>query len=90
MSWIKSIDVGTLLGCQVVLTLVYGIVFFCMRRLYPNLRGAGSVALAFFAATIANVLLLLSDSIPIFVSVAISHALLLCIRPLLYRRPSLF
>jgi diguanylate cyclase (GGDEF)-like protein len=84
MSLIKSIDVGTLLGCQVVLTLVYGIVFFCMKRLYPNLRGAGSVALAFFVATIANALLLLSDSIPLFASIAISHSLLLSACVLFY------
>ena len=78
MSFISSVDVGTLLGCQIVLTLVYAIVFCCMKVIYPYLRGAGSVTLAFFAATIANVLLLLSGSIPAFLSVVVAHCLLLC------------
>jgi diguanylate cyclase (GGDEF)-like protein len=84
MSFIASIDVGTLLGCQIVLTLVYSIVFFCMKRIYPYLRGAGSVALAFFAATISNILLLLSGSIPAFLSIVVSHCLLLSAFVLFY------
>jgi diguanylate cyclase (GGDEF)-like protein len=84
MSLITSVDVGTLLGCQIVLTLVYAIVFCCMKGFYPYLRGAGSVALAFFAATIANVLLLLSGSIPAFLSIVVSHCLLLSAFVLFY------
>jgi diguanylate cyclase (GGDEF)-like protein len=84
MSFIASVDVGTLLGCQIALTLIYAIVFFCMKRIYPYLRGAGSVALAFLAATIANVLLLLSGSIPAFVSIVVSHCLLLSAFVLFY------
>src|ERR1700732_2341499 len=84
MSFIASIDVGTLLGCQIVLTLVYAIVFFCMKSIYPYLRGAGSVALAFFAATISNILLLLSDSIPAFFSIGLAHCLLLSAFVLFY------
>jgi diguanylate cyclase (GGDEF)-like protein len=84
MSFISSVDVGTLLGCQIVLTLVYAIVFCCMKVIYPHLRGAGPVTLAFFAATIANVLLLLSGSIPAFLSVVIAHCLLLCAFVLFY------
>ena len=84
MSFIASIDVRTLLGCQIVLTLVYAIVFCCMKYIYPYLRGAGSVALAFFAATIANILLLLSGSIPAFLSVVVSHCLLLSAFVLFY------
>ncbi len=77
MSFITSGDVGTLLGCQIALTLVYAIVFCFMKGYYPYLRGAGSIALGFFVATAANVLLLLSDSIPIFLSIVVSHTLLL-------------
>ncbi|MBB5342947.1 GGDEF domain-containing protein [Tunturibacter empetritectus] len=84
MSFIASIDVGTLLGCQIVLTLVYAIVFFCMKSIYPYLRGAGSVALAFFAATISNILLLLSGSIPAFFSIGLAHCLLLSAFVLFY------
>jgi diguanylate cyclase (GGDEF)-like protein len=84
MSFIASIDVGTLLGCQIVLTLVYAIVFCCMKYIYPHLRGAGSVALAFFAATVANVLLVLSGSIPAFLSIVVSHCLLLSAFVLFY------
>jgi diguanylate cyclase (GGDEF)-like protein len=84
MSLITSVDVGTLLGCQIVLTLVYAIVFCCMKGFYPYLRGAGSVALAFFVATIANILLLLSGSIPAFVSIVVSHCLLLSAFVLFY------
>jgi len=84
MSFIASIDVGTLLGCQIVLTLVYAIVFCCMKYFYNYLRGAGSVALAFLAATIANILLLLSGSVPAFVAIAISHCLLLSAFALFY------
>jgi diguanylate cyclase (GGDEF)-like protein len=84
MSFIASIDVGTLLGCQIVLTLIYAIVFCCMKVFYPYLRGAGSVALAFFIATIANVLLLLSGSLPDFLSIVVSHCLLLSAFVLFY------
>jgi len=84
MSIISSVDVGTLLGCQVVLTLVYAIVFSCMKISYPYLRGAGAVALAFFLATIANVLLLASDSVPVFLSIVLSHCLLLSAFVLFY------
>src|SRR6267378_42609 len=36
MSFIASVDVGTLLGCQIVLTLVYAIVFCCMNIFYTG------------------------------------------------------
>ena len=84
MSLIASVDVGTLLGCQIVLTLIYAIVFCCMKVFYPYLRGAGSVALAFFVATIANVLLLLSGSLPDFFSIVVSHCFLLSAFVLFY------
>jgi diguanylate cyclase (GGDEF)-like protein len=84
MSFIASIDDNTLLGCQIALTLIYTIVFCCMKRIYPHLRGAGSVAIAFFVATIANVLLVLSGYLPAFVSIAVSHALLLSAFVLFY------
>jgi diguanylate cyclase (GGDEF)-like protein len=84
MSFISSVDVGTLLGCQIVLTLVYAIVFCCMKVIYPHLRGAGSVTLAFLATTIANILLLLSGSIPPVLSVVLSHCLLLSAFVLFY------
>src|SRR6267154_2695928 len=84
MSLIASVDIGTLLGCQIVLTLIYAIVFCSMKIIYPYLRGAGSVAFAFFLATIGNVLLLFSGSIPNFPSIAISHCLLLSAFVLFY------
>ena len=43
MSFLTSVDVGTLLGCQIALTLVYAIVFCCMKGMYPYLRGTGQV-----------------------------------------------
>jgi diguanylate cyclase (GGDEF)-like protein len=84
MSFIASVDVGTLLGCQIVLTLVYAIVFCCMKIIYPYLRGASSVALAFLAATLANILLELSGSIPPLLSIAVGHCLLLSAFVLFY------
>ncbi|HEX3373324.1 MAG TPA: GGDEF domain-containing protein [Edaphobacter sp.] len=84
MSLIASVDVGTLLGCQIVLTLIYAIVFCSMKINYPYLRGAGSVASAFFLATIANILLLLSGSLPLFASIVVSHCLLLSAFVLFY------
>jgi diguanylate cyclase (GGDEF)-like protein len=84
MSFISSIDVGTLIGCQVGLNLIYAIVFCCMKVMYPYLRGAGSVALAFLAATIGNILLLFSGSIPAFTSIVLSHCLLLSAFVLFY------
>ncbi|MGD0444763.1 MAG: GGDEF domain-containing protein [Edaphobacter sp.] len=84
MHLIASVDIDTLLGCQIVLTLIYAIVFCCMKSAYPYVRGAGSVALAFFAATAANILLLLSGSIPAFVSIVVSHCLLLSAFVLFY------
>lgn len=84
MSFITSVDVHTLLGCQIALTLVYAIVFCCMKRMYPDLRGTGQVALAFFIATAANILLLFSGSIPPFFSIVVSHCLLLSAFVLFY------
>jgi diguanylate cyclase (GGDEF)-like protein len=84
MSLIASVDIGTLLGCQIVLTLIYAIVFCSMKIMYPYLRGAGSVAFAFFLATIANLLLILSGSIPNFLSIVVSHCLLLSAFVLFY------
>jgi diguanylate cyclase (GGDEF)-like protein len=84
MSLIASVDIGTLLGCQIVLTLIYAIVFCSMKIMYPHLRGAGSVAFAFFLATIANLLLILSGSIPNFLSIVVSHCLLLSAFVLFY------
>src|SRR3984893_9998615 len=84
MSFIASVDVGTLLGCQIVLTLIYAIVFCSMKINYPYLRGAGSVACAFFLATIANLLLLFSGSLPNFLSIVVSHCLLLSAFVLFY------
>jgi diguanylate cyclase (GGDEF)-like protein len=84
MSFIASVDVGTLLGCQIVLTLIYAVVFCSMKIIYPYLRGAGSVAFAFFLATIANLLLVLSGSIPNFLSIVVSHCLLLSAFVLFY------
>jgi diguanylate cyclase (GGDEF)-like protein len=84
MSLIASVDVGTLLGCQIVLTLIYAIVFCAMKIIYPYLRGAGSVAFAFFLATIGNLLLVFSGSIPNFLSIAVSHCLLLSAFVLFY------
>ncbi len=84
MALIASVDIDTLLGCQIVLTLVYAIVFCCMKTFYPYLRGAGSVAFAFSVATIANLLLLFSGSLPIFLSITVSHCLLLSAFVLFY------
>jgi diguanylate cyclase (GGDEF)-like protein len=84
MSFIASVDVGTLLGCQIVLTLVYALVFCCMKVFYPYLRGAGSVAYAFFLATIGSVLLLLSGSIPNILSIGVAHCFLLSAFVLFY------
>src|SRR3984893_1938489 len=84
MSLIASVDIATLLGCQIALTLVYALVFCSMKIIYPYLRGAGSVALAFFLATIGNVLLLFSGSIPNFLSIVVSHCLLLSAFALFY------
>jgi diguanylate cyclase (GGDEF)-like protein len=55
-----------------------------MKTFYPYLRGAGSVATAFFLATIGNLLLLFSGSLPIFLSIAVSHCLLLSAFVLFY------
>ena len=84
MSFIASVDTGTLLGCQIALTLVYAMVFCAMKIIYPYLRGAGSVALAFFVATIADILLLRSGSISNFLAIAVSHCLFLSAFVLFY------
>lgn len=84
MSFIASADINTLLGCQILLSLVYAVVFYCMKHLYPYLRGAGSVSVAFFVATIADSLLLLTGYIPAFFSIAVAHCLLFSAFALFY------
>ncbi|MCU1226667.1 MAG: hypothetical protein JWQ42_4760 [Edaphobacter sp.] len=65
-SWV---DNRTLLACQALLTAIFAVVFFSMKRMYPYLRGAGSFALAFTARSIGSLLFLVSISVPYAVSV---------------------
>jgi len=63
------VDNRTLLACQALLTAIFAVVFFSMKRMYPHLRGAGSFALAFLARCIGSILFLISMSLPNAVSV---------------------
>ena len=47
MALLPWMDTRTLLACYCLIAFVFSIVLAGMRRLYPHLRGVGSIALGF-------------------------------------------
>ncbi len=85
MTLISWFDNRTLLACQTLLAIIFTIVFFGVRRTYPELRGVLSVALSFLFG-IPGVFLLCSRPILTgFASTVIAVSFIFAAFTLLYR-----
>ncbi len=77
MSLLAWFDNRTLLGCQVMLAIVFFGVFLAMQRAYPSVRGLRTASTAFFLGFLGILAVFLRGSIPDFISIVISNLLLL-------------
>src|SRR5258708_1919391 len=84
MSLLSWFDNRTLLACQMLLAMVFPLVFFGVRRIYPDLRGVASVALSFLFGIPATFLLSSSGVLPYFVSTVIATCFIFTSFTLLY------
>ncbi|HEV2618462.1 MAG TPA: GGDEF domain-containing protein, partial [Acidobacteriaceae bacterium] len=64
-SWL---DGGTLIACDFMLAIAFALVFFGMRRSYPNLRGMNSIGISFLVFVFGIFLAVSATPIPWFVS----------------------
>jgi diguanylate cyclase (GGDEF)-like protein len=72
------LDSHTVLACQLLLAVVFSVVFFCMMRAYPQLRGLGSIATGFLFSAPGVLLIALRGSISDVASIVLANALILC------------
>jgi diguanylate cyclase (GGDEF)-like protein len=85
MPLIARFDIRTLLACQLLVALVFSLVFLAMKLAYRKLNGVGSLALAFLVATPGVLLVASRGEVPYFASVVLANALLLSSFLLMYR-----
>jgi diguanylate cyclase (GGDEF)-like protein len=69
-SWL---DNRTLIACDLMLALAFAIVFFGMKRTYPNLRGINTIAISFLLFVPGTTLVVARGSIPYFLSVTVAN-----------------
>jgi diguanylate cyclase (GGDEF)-like protein len=81
-SWL---DGGTLIACDLMLAVAFAIVFFGMRRSYPNLRGMNSIGISFLMFVSGIFLAVTSTPIPWFVSGAVAICCIFASFVFLYR-----
>ena len=84
------VDNRTLVCCNLLITFIYALTFLGVKRIHPNLRGAGSIALGFACAFVGAFLIAGRDVIPLFVSVVVAHTFLLLSAISFYRGLLLF
>ncbi len=81
-SWL---DNRTLIACDFMLAVAFAIVFFGMKRTYPNLRGINTIAVSFLLCVPGTFLIVSRGSIPYFVSVVIANMFIFGSFVFLYR-----
>jgi diguanylate cyclase (GGDEF)-like protein len=69
-SWL---DNRTLIACDFMVALAFAIVFFGMKRTYPNLRGINTIAISFLLFVPGTTLVAARGAIPYFLSVTIAN-----------------
>jgi diguanylate cyclase (GGDEF)-like protein len=82
LSWF---DNRTLIACEFMLAVLFTVVFFGLRRIYPNLRGVSSIAFSFLFGVPGSVLLASRGTVSYFASVMVANAFVLGSFILLYR-----
>jgi len=81
-SWL---DNRTLIACDFMLAIAFAIVFFGMKRTYPNLQGINTIAISFLLCIPGTYLIASRGSIPYFLSVSIANCLIFGSFVFLYR-----
>jgi diguanylate cyclase (GGDEF)-like protein len=69
-SWL---DNRTLIACDLMLAAAFSVVFFSMKRTYPNLRGINTIAISFLLCVPGTFLIASRGSIPYFISVVLAN-----------------
>lgn len=85
MSLFSWIDNRTLIGCQILMTSVFSLVFLGMKWMHPRLRGARTFSLAFALGVVACCLFIGRGSIPDLFSIVVANCLVLAGFALFYR-----
>lgn len=81
----SSLDNRTLIACDFMLAVAFSIVFFGMKRAYPNLRGINTIAISFLLCVPGTFLIAERDSIPYFISVVVANIFIFGSFVFLYR-----
>ena len=82
LSWF---DNRTLIACDFMLAVAFAVVFFTMKRSYPNLRGINTIAISFLLGVPGTFLIASRGSIPEFLSVTVAHCFVFGSFVFLYR-----
>ena len=82
LSWF---DNRTLIACDFMLSTAFAIVFFGMKRSYPNLRGINTIAISFLLGIPGTFLLASRGTVPFFLSVTIANCFIFGAFVFLYR-----
>ncbi|HWZ50848.1 MAG TPA: GGDEF domain-containing protein, partial [Granulicella sp.] len=85
MPLLAWLDIRTLVACQCLLLSVFAVMLLGMRRLYPQLRGVGSIALGFALAAPATLLLATRNVVPHLLSVVGGNEFVIISYLFLYR-----
>jgi diguanylate cyclase (GGDEF)-like protein len=82
LSWF---DNRTLIFCDFLLAAAFAVVFFGMKKTYPNLRGINTIAISFLLGVPGTFLLGSRGYIPYFLSVVVANCFILASFVYLYR-----
>jgi diguanylate cyclase (GGDEF)-like protein len=81
-SWL---DNRTLIACDFMLAVAFAVVFFCLKRTYPILRGINTIGISFLLGVPGTFLLASRGYIPFFLSVTVANSFIFGSFIFLYR-----
>ncbi len=84
-SFLSWIDNRTILGCVIILTFTFALVFQGLRRMHPDMRGSQDFSLAYFFGLIGCLLLISRGSIPNVLSIVAGNTFLFLCFAFVYR-----
>ena len=82
LSWF---DNRTLVACDFMLAVAFAVVFFSMKRSYPNLRGINTIGISFLLGVPGTFLIASRGSLPNFLSITVAHCFVFGSFVFLYR-----